>query len=218
MITKINTKLQSKFTLLLLSLVSFILLSPYVGNTLITKFLLLFIILFVFAAVMFAIPQQRSHLIFFIGFALISFLMHCLYVINPNGITASINAICFTLFCLIAAYIFINDIMNHKIVTQDVLMGSLCVYLLIGMAYSYIYVFIEIAHPDSFMITASHQTPSNFEFLYFSFITLTTLGYGDIVSTSVYSKSFVILESVTGVFYIAILVARLVSAFVRQVE
>ena len=90
--------------------------------------------------------------------------------------------------------------------------GAACVYLLLGIIWSLAYYFINIIMPGAFKgsLSADMNMQLN-DFVYYSFVTLTTLGYGDIVPVAATARSLVYMEAIFGQFYIAILVAGLVS-------
>jgi voltage-gated potassium channel len=103
-------------------------------------------------------------------------------------------------------------------VTSGRLYGLVSLYLMLGVFYFAIFNLLETVHPHSFMETASwspHEV-SRHSLLYLSLITLTTLGYGDIVPVTPSARLVAALEATTGVLYIAITVARLVSAYQKE--
>src|SRR6266478_3545280 len=94
------------------------------------------------------------------------------------------------------------------------LLASLSLYLILGMFYFAVFNSIQEVHPGSFV--EAGPTPimaSRDSLLYLSLATLTTLGYGDVVAVSRPARMLVVLEAATGVFYVAITVARLVAAY-----
>jgi voltage-gated potassium channel Kch len=103
-------------------------------------------------------------------------------------------------------------------VTSGRLYGLVSLYLMLGVFYFAIFNLIETVHPHSFMETAfsSPHEVSRHSLLYLSLITLTTLGYGDIVPVTPQARLVAALEATTGVLYIAITVARLVSAYQKE--
>jgi hypothetical protein len=105
-------------------------------------------------------------------------------------------------------------------VTGDVIGGALSVYLLLGLTWSFVYLGLATANPAAFhggSSIAGTGTLDWMDFLYYSFITLATVGYGDITPVAPLAQSFAYAEAVTGVLYVAVLVARLVSAYQRPV-
>jgi len=99
-------------------------------------------------------------------------------------------------------------------VTRHTICGAVCVYFLIGLTFANLYELIELGHHGSFIINTMPLTPyvTSTDLAYFSFVTLTTVGFGDVTAATSQARSIVVLESVTGVLYLAILVARMISA------
>ena len=113
----------------------------------------------------------------------------------------------------IAGNILIQIYKTHH-VTEDTIFGSVSVYLLIGLIWAEIYSALYTIDPSAFTSRAGeviHLVPQ--DFIYYSFTTITTLGFGDIVPSIQTAQSFSIIESVTGIFYVAILISRLVGMY-----
>lgn len=106
-------------------------------------------------------------------------------------------------------------IVKENEVTLDLIMASACAYILIGMVWAHFYHFVEVFHPHSFTL---HWTPGDdlWDFYYYSFVTLTTVGYGDIVALTKTAQALSILEALTGQLYLAIMISRLVGLFASQ--
>ena len=116
-------------------------------------------------------------------------------------------------------------LMRHLVsseVTADHVAGAVCAYLFIGLGIGVIYAVIETVRPHSFQVTGNladaladpvlrRQTLA-----YFSFVTLTTAGYGDIVPATPLTRTLAMLEAVLGQFYLAVLVAGLVGIRVSR--
>ena len=118
------------------------------------------------------------------------------------------------LFFFFCSWWIICSIFREKQVTLDLLYGSVVAYLLIGISWAVIFCCIELFAPDSFSFGMETALPERAgALLYFSFVTLTTLGYGDVLPTTGFARTTAYLESVTGVMYPAILVATLVNSF-----
>ncbi len=95
-------------------------------------------------------------------------------------------------------------------VTGHRIQGGIAGYLLLGVVWAQAYAFVEMLHPGSFSGAIGAATGYR-TFSYFSFVTLTTVGYGDILPVHPAARSLAMLEAVTGPLYVAILLARLVS-------
>ena len=102
--------------------------------------------------------------------------------------------------------LLVGDIDGNKII------GSLTLYLLLGLIWAMIYLLILSFDPQAFSgIEASTWQQAFSRVAYYSFVTLTTLGYGDILPTNHIAEFFVYMEAIIGVFYMAIIVASLIS-------
>jgi len=148
------------------------------------------------------------------------------FAYNEFYLSLAIYALGMAFFGFVAVSILIHIVAEEK-VTMDLIYGSACVYFLIGFMWSIGYGLIEMLMPGSFSVGGdllNHMDrthPSHYGFLndnltYFSFITLTTLGYGDIVPLSAPAKSVASLEAIAGQLYIALLVGRLVGLHTSQ--
>ena len=123
------------------------------------------------------------------------------------------------LFLSFITVVLIWRIVSDPSVTTDMLAGAISAYLLIGITFGLAYVLIEHVVPGSFRDTlepGKQFVPS--EFTFFSFVTLTTVGYGDIVPWSPYARSAAIIEAVIGIIYPALLISRLVGLHGRRRE
>jgi hypothetical protein len=101
-------------------------------------------------------------------------------------------------------------------VDSEVLCAAVAGYLLSGLAWSLAYTLLSRLDPNSFVFTLgpkSDQSMNAFTGLYFSFITLSTVGYGDIVPVSSVARMLAIVEAMFGMFYMTLLIARLVSLY-----
>jgi voltage-gated potassium channel Kch len=110
----------------------------------------------------------------------------------------------------------LSHILKSKKVDSEIIYGAICAYLLIGFMWGGIYLLIEVLNPGSFYIDAAHNIDNKTtyaDFLYFSFVTVATLGYGDISPVTPLARNVSIMEGIIGVFYLAILVARLVGLY-----
>lgn len=102
--------------------------------------------------------------------------------------------------------LFVGDIDGNKII------GSLTLYLLLGLIWAIIYLLILVTDPQAFSgIDIGHWQEIFSRVAYYSFVTLTTLGYGDILPTSHIAEFFAYMEAIIGVFYMAIIVSSLIS-------
>lgn len=117
-------------------------------------------------------------------------------------------------FALTAVGLF-SYLRNSRSVSQAQLYTAATIYLLLGLVWATLYLAVDAFSPGSIKM-ASSSADRQTELLYFSLITLSTIGYGDIVPLSGEARILAALEGMTGVLYIAITVALLVSRFNRD--
>lgn len=125
----------------------------------------------------------------------------------------------FFVFCLMSLRLCFHEVVHGGEVNRNRLVGSICVYLLMGVSWGVLFYYLEALSPGSFK-GVPLGSPDNTlqDFLYYSFVTLTTLGYGDISPTSPVAQTVSYLEAVAGAVYLAVLVAVLVGTFFAQVR
>ena len=179
-------------------------------------FSLFFTLIFLLSAL--AIKKHRSR-VFTVAMSVvvIEWLSTLLNLTTLSTVSFLAN-ICF--FDLIAV-IFILQIARAKTVTPQVIMESVSGYLLLGLSFAIILSLITYIDPGSFSfphlkepLVEDVSYLSNF--IYYSFVALTTLGYGDVIPLTPAAKSFSIFTAITGQMYIAIIIASLVGKYLSQ--
>jgi uncharacterized membrane protein len=114
---------------------------------------------------------------------------------------------------LIAPLVILSRIMRHEVVGMETILGALCVYVLLGIGFAGIYAAINDVERLGFFAQPGPKT--NVDFLYFSFITQTTVGYGDLSPGTDTGRVVVTFEALIGQVFLVTLVARLVSMYGR---
>jgi hypothetical protein len=120
-------------------------------------------------------------------------------------------------FHLFVVGILVRAVYREPTVSANAV-AALCGYLLLGVAFGHAYCLVEEAVPGSFNGLTGDRSDAevHFQFTYFSFVTLTTVGYGDITPAKDTARSLALVEAITGQFYLAVLVADLVGKRVAQ--
>lgn len=126
---------------------------------------------------------------------------------------AVIKAFFTMIYFVLMAAACLHYTLRDKRIDVTTLFGSLSAYLFVGLAYAYLYIFIYTLDPHAFSgLDVSYQNNA----IYFSFTTLTTLGFGDIVPKSPITQTLSWFESFTGQAYLAIIMAQLVGRYVAD--
>lgn len=105
----------------------------------------------------------------------------------------------------------LRRLMQHRTVTAATLLGALSVYLLVALAATYLFLFIDTAFSGSARFFGQEQPTT--VFAYFSLVTITTLGYGDFEPVERFGRSVAVWEAVIGQVYLVVVVARLVTLY-----
>ncbi len=121
------------------------------------------------------------------------------------------------IFAILFFFHLANRVLQHIFKEGPVnfyrIQGSLIVFMIIGIVYALLYTLLETLSPGSFSLTEVAQSYKNMfaHFLYFSFSTMTTIGFGDMIPTRSIAKSLVIFQGMIGLLYPVVMIARLVS-------
>jgi hypothetical protein len=116
-------------------------------------------------------------------------------------------------FYVYTLLLVLDDVLRKDEIRTDELLGALSVYILIGLTWSSAYHLVEDAHPGSFRSSVGQLTPG--DLTYYSYVTLMTVGSGEIIPVSATARSLTILEAMVGVVFVAVLIARLVGLHAR---
>jgi drug/metabolite transporter (DMT)-like permease len=104
-----------------------------------------------------------------------------------------------------------RHVREEQAVTIRTMFGVLCIYLLIGMLFSFVFSAIDRFGPGHFFVDPHQFSHNQSDFLYFSFTTITTTGYGDFVAATNLGRSMAIAEALTGQIYLVTVVALIVG-------
>jgi Ion channel len=130
--------------------------------------------------------------------------------------------LCEVLFLFGASVLIVKSLFSPRTLTFDSILGAVCGYLFLGLGWAVLYSLIEGFRPGSFEISPKLVTggeparPLPQVLTYYSFVTLTTVGYGDINPVSPATRTLAWIEAITGQFYLAVIVAGLVSVLAAK--
>jgi len=210
-------KKDTRFLFLLLSLALIIIAAPFLLKTTVSSLLLNVIATLILVTAVYELRDKPNVFITAVVLAALSIILHTIYLLNLTTFTDVIDSVASIIFLgFVSARIFKTMIQGH-IITLSTIYGAMCIYLLLGILFSDIYAIIESLNPGSFIASGLYgQTPvliSRFNLATFSYAMLTTVGHSKIVTTNMSADSFVIIEELVGVLYLAVLIARLVTGF-----
>ena len=134
----------------------------------------------------------------------------------PNPIVDGMKWATMALFFGLTVVGLFSYLKNARIIQTEHLYTAISIYLLLGFQWFALYSAIDVFYPGSIVHNGAMATDRQSELLYFSLVTLSTIGYGDIVPVHGEVRMLAALEGITGVLYVAITVAVLVSAYKQQ--
>jgi voltage-gated potassium channel Kch len=157
------------------------------------------------------LPRRRARLFGIVGLV-ISAAAFGLSVARPNDEAIAAASIWAGVLLLVTIVLIVRRVLAFETITIQSIFAAISAYLMIGLMFAAFYAADYQLHSHVFF--ADHQGPSNSQtFQYFSFTTLTTLGYGDFTAADPGGRAIAVLEALTGQIFLATLVARLVAGF-----
>ena len=135
--------------------------------------------------------------------------------VRPGG--GNVGPLLAVIFSAHATWKMLIGIVRSERVTSDVLAGALATYIMAGLAFAVVYGVIASRHPAAFM--AGTSAPASFQDLvYFSFVTLLTIGFGDVTAAAPAARAVVLVEGLFGVVFTTVVMASLVAGYLRHRE
>ena len=169
----------------------------------------------IFVAAIHAISRRRMDVYVSLGLAIPMFacVWSNYWIENNNILMASqIFGVLFVAFTIsrLARFIF-----HEKEVTKEIIFAAVVVYLLMAITWAFLYLILEFFRPGSIAFPFD-QSLDFYNFLYFSCVTITTLGYGDVLPLTQQASALAVLEAITGQMYLVVVVAWLVGMYVSR--
>lgn len=212
-----TTLSQKGHGILLLSLLLMILTSPYLSMHASLSWLVNMIYILVLLAAVSLVSTYRRQRIITLLLAVPALLGQLGMFLSDMAWLEPLRSVAIALLLFWICGLLLKDIvLRSQTVTLDLIMGAVNVYLMFGVGFAFTYGLIEYLQPGSFTgLEDLAVIPDRvMHFLYFSYITLSTLGYGDISPLTPYGMTAAYIEAIFGQLYLAILVARLVSMYI----
>ncbi|MDY6838210.1 MAG: potassium channel family protein [Thermodesulfobacteriota bacterium] len=206
---------QRRFLVLLISLLLLALIHPILSSLdLVGARLLLniFLTIILFTSI-YAVSHKKGLFIITLCLGIPSFGARWLvqFLGTSPGILVGILSM-MAAFLIFVAVSMLSHVLKDDAVTGEKISASICVYLLIGLVWACLFSLTYVLQPGSFQL----ENPKLSDFVYYSYITLSTLGYGDITPLSPPARALAYVEAITGQIYLAVLIARLVALHIAH--
>jgi hypothetical protein len=205
-----------KFFLLFLFLLAYLALYPYMGDTGVRYYLFRLVSAALTLMCVYAVSFRKGLIFVALALAVPSIVEHAI-VFRPTLVPASafpvVLSFAFDVFTIV---IIFRRVFVREKPEAETIFGAVCVYLLIGFSFARLYAILAILQPHAFYLDPAvnlHLVPKGFDFIFFSFGSMTTAGAAGIAAASPQARSVSMIESVLAVLYIAVMIARLMGAY-----
>lgn len=135
-------------------------------------------------------------------------------IVNGSNQAVALSRLIGFLLAFIAPLAIFRRILTHETVTGRTILGALCIYLLIGLSFAYVFSILQAIGPDPFFVQVSNPTMA--DFIYFSYVTLATIGYGDLSAAQPFGRMIAVSDGLVGQLYLVSAVALLVGNIGRR--
>ena len=152
-----------------------------------------------------------------LGLATVNLVAIALFLWSGDLLWSFLSVASLLAFCVLSAIVAIRFILAHSTIDMNHLIGALSVYLLLGVIWALLFELLRLFDADALLNVAGApgQPGASGELLYFSYVTLTTVGYGDVSPSSPLARSLAVLEAVVGQLFLAVLIASLIGRIGR---
>jgi hypothetical protein len=202
---------------LLVALLALIIAYPFYGGETVGRRLLFGVLTSaVLVSGAFAASQRRRTVVMALALAAPALGLQWLYTLSGSAIVADLLCLTLAAFYAFTVANVLGYVLGPGPVTGDKLHAAVAAYILTALLWTALYALVDHLVPGSFSVngTSDLAAPLSWkDFLFFSFTTLTSTGYGRIVPIAGHAQSLAILEQLAGVFYVAILIARLAGLY-----
>jgi hypothetical protein len=209
-------RFQGRFLYLLILILGLIIIVPLVENFVRLRIITDVFMTAIFITAAYAISRRKLHVV--VAVVLLLPLLASIwseYFVKLPALQIAGN-LCGVLYFAYAVIAILMFIFEQREVTRDLIAGAAVAYLMMALMWTFLYKSVEILEPGSFSIPGTGFKAHKLVFVYYSFVTITTLGFGDITPTTSLASSLTILEAIVGQLFLVVLVAWLVGVHVSQ--
>jgi hypothetical protein len=206
-----------RYAYLLVTLLTLIVIHPFLAGERPRPGLSGALTLAIFLAALWAVAGERRIRIIALLLALPAIADNLLAVAVPRDRPFLLGIVFGILFSGFITAVIFRGVVTSAQVTRDALYGAITAYLMLGLTWAWSYGLVDQLWPGSFRsLTSADGHLVSSEYLFLSFVTLTSVGYGDIVPLGGHARSLAMLEAIAGQMYLAIFMARLVGLYSQR--
>jgi hypothetical protein len=207
---------KDRFLFLIVFIVVLIVLGPFIEGVVGLRFFMNLFFSIILVATIYAASQKRYDII--IAAILIIPALFAVWIpdIPKYNTLLTIGYICGLILFAFTVISILQYIFTEQVVTRQTISAAVVIYLLLALMWTFIYRLLENLYPGSFAVAHSRLEDAANIYLYFSLVTITTLGYGDITPVGGPALAMAVLEAATGQIYLVVVVAWFVGMYVSR--
>jgi hypothetical protein len=205
-----------KFFLLFLFLLAYLALYPYMGETGMRYYVFRLASAALTLMCVYAVSFRKGLIFVGLILAVPTIVAHTIVFLPRMVPTSVLNVMLSFAFDVFTIGVIFHRVFAREKPEAETIYGAVCIYLLIGFTFAKLYAILAIIQPHAFYLDPAsnlHPVPRGFDFIYFSFGSMTTAGAAGITAASPQARSVSMIESVLAVLYIAVMIARLMGAY-----
>ena len=164
----------------------------------------------------YAISFRRSLVFVAVLLAIPALLTHTMLLRADAGALSILNIVLSFAFDIFVIVVIFRRVFSSAKPNAETIFGALCIYLIIGFSFARLYAMVAALQPRAFYLDPlinAHPIPGGFDFIYYSFGTMTSLGAAGMAAVSPQVRSLSVIEAILGVLYLAVLISRLMGSY-----
>jgi hypothetical protein len=205
---------NQRFLILLCLILGLLVIVPILQRFVALRIFIDIFITAIFISMVYTFSYRKVHVVVGVFLAVVMLASLWLQYLDPNKWILPIGMLAGVIFIAMVIAGIIGLIIKSEEVCREIIYAAILTYLLAALMWAFIYTFLELVDPASFNIDLNRSDGYLPVFQYYSFVTITTLGYGDITPVTDVAKAFSVLEAVIGQLYLVVAVAWLVGMHV----
>jgi len=207
---------EQRFLILLILFFMMLAVGPFIRDYGKLSYIFDLVVSAIFLSAMYAIVEKTRHLIIAACLAVPMLVSVWLkYFLDVRALSI-VGEICGILFFAYSIFNIVKHLFKQKDVTVETICAAVVIYMLMAFMWARAYGLLDLIHPGSFSLPEGHVFSDRTVYLYYSFVTITTLGYGDISPLTDKAGSLSIMEAVSGQIFLVVLVSWLVGMHVSR--
>jgi hypothetical protein len=205
---------KERFLILMCLILGLVVLVPILNRFTAARVFLEIFLTAIIISMVYVISNKKGFVIAGVLLAVVMLVSFWLEYFTQNKWIAAIGMVTGVLFIGLVISSILGSMLKSGGVDREIIYKAILLYLLAALMWAFLYTFLELVDPASFNIDLDQSKGYLLVFQYYSFVTITTLGYGDITPVSEVAKAFSVLEAVCGQLYLVVVVAWLVGMHV----